>query len=186
MQPLPQRKSPRLQGYDYRQVGAYFVTICTVKRLALFGGIKDEMMNLSPLGQIAAEELASIPACWQSVYLDAFVVMPNHVHAIIVLDVPKVPDAKNGVPTSRPVGTAFMPSVAPSHTTPSLGTVVGAYKAGVTRRARSANLIDDDQPIWQVRYHDHIIRDETSLNRIRVYVEQNPVLWAEDTFYSVG
>ncbi len=185
MQLLPQRKSPRLQGYDYRQVGAYFVTICTVKRLALFGGIVDGAMNLSPLGQIAVEELLSIPTHWQSVHLDACVVMPNHVHAILVLDIPEDPDAKNGVPTNHLVGTAFMPSAAPD-TMPLLGTVVGAYKAGVTRRARSVNLVDDDQPIWQTRYHDHIIRDETSLNHIRAYVEQNPTRWTEDTFYTAG
>jgi REP element-mobilizing transposase RayT len=185
MESLPQRKSPRLQGYDYRQAGAYFVTICCVKRLELFGTICDGMMKLSPLGQIANDELLQVPVRWHSIELDAWVVMPNHIHVIVVIE-PPVPDAKNGVPTMHTAGTTFMPSAANLPTTPILGTVVGAYKSGVTRLARSANLIDDRQPIWQARYHDHIIRDETSLNYIRAYVEENPARWSDDTFYSAG
>ncbi|HUN09506.1 MAG TPA: hypothetical protein PLQ56_23075 [Aggregatilineales bacterium] len=184
MQSLPRRKSPRLKEYDYRQAGAYFVTICTVKRLELFGTINDGVMALSPLGQIASEELLSLPARWQSIDLDACVVMPNHVHAIIVIEA-DAQDGKNAVPTDGSAADAKNRVPTDPSATPSLGSIVGNYKAGVTRFARSANLIDDAQSIWQTRYHDHIIRSEGSLNHIRAYVEQNPARWSEDTFYSV-
>jgi len=119
MQSLPRRKSPRLKEYDYRQAGAYFVTICTVKRLELFGTINDGVMALSPLGQIASEELLSLPARWQSIDLDACVVMPNHVHAIIVIDskpmprTARMPSLRMGLRRTRKI--ASLPTHPPRH-----------------------------------------------------------------------
>ena len=177
--PVPQRRSPRLQGYDYAQAGAYFVTICTHNRAHLFGTIVDGVMVLNHAGKIAEDELVSIPEYWpQQVELEAFVVMPNHVHAILVL-----------------VGTAFLPSAAkhPAPATdtqkpdtqkrvPTLGTVVGNYKSGVTRRVREAQG-EPELRVWQGRYYDHIIRSEAALNRIREYIMYNPARWREDTLY---
>jgi putative transposase len=171
--PYPRRKSPRLKGYDYRQEGAYFVTICTAQRTPLFGDIVQNEMHLNTLGIVAHEELQSIPERWQTVDLDLLVVMPNHVHAIIVL-----------------VGTAFLPSADNNiketdtkNGVPTLGHVLGSYKSGVTRIARQRQIIDDSAKIWQVRYHDHIIRDERSLDFMRRYIVANPARWQEDTFY---
>lgn len=185
MNSLPQRKSPRLQGYDYSQSGAYFVTICTVQRIECFGAIAEGNMTRSPLGEIAHHELARLPERWPNVDLDLFVVMPNHVHAIFVIDSVAMPDAKNGVPTRGvDVGTAFLPSERFASSKPTLGNVVGAYKSGVTRIAREEGLLDDGTRLWQARYHDHIIRSEPDLNRIREYVITNSARWHEDTFYS--
>lgn len=160
-QSFPQRKSPRLKGYDYSQSGAYFVTICTHQRQYLFGDIQNDAMHRNDLGRIADEELLLLPKRWQTVDIDLYVVMPNHIHAIIVLDTAET-DGKNAVPT--------------------LGHVVGSYKAGVTRLARRDGL--HEGLLWQTRYHDHIIRSEKSLNYIRQYVHHNPARWEEDTFYS--
>ena len=80
-----QRRSPRLQGYDYSQSGAYFVTICCHQRAQLFGHITDGTMHLSPAGQIALERWFAIPEHHAHVDLDAFVVMPNHIHGIVIL-----------------------------------------------------------------------------------------------------
>jgi REP element-mobilizing transposase RayT len=169
----PQRKSPRLKGYDYRQEGAYFVTICTAKRTLLFGDIVQDEMHLNTLGIVAHEELQLIPQRWQTVDIDLFIVMPNHIHVIIVL-----------------VGTAFLPSADTGATktdtkngVPTLGHVVGNYKSGVTRIARQRQIIDDSAKIWQVRYHDHIIRDDRSLDFMRRYIVVNTARWQEDTFY---
>ena len=85
MNPLPNRKSPRMKGYDYHQSGAYFVTLCAVNRVECFGEIVNGIMRLSPLGRIADEELARIPDRWADVEIDAWVVMPNHVHMIVVM-----------------------------------------------------------------------------------------------------
>jgi putative transposase len=157
-QSYPQRKSPRLQGYDYSQSGAYFVTICTENRLKHFGKIENNEMLLNILGHLSHEELASLPQRWQDVEIDLFVVMPNHVHAILLLY-----DSTN------------------KHA--NLAHIVGAYKAGVTRTARKMGLIGKNFVLWQERYHDHIIRHEKSLNYIRNYVATNPERWAQDYFY---
>jgi len=134
----------------------YFVTICTHLREYLFGDIKDEQMTRSEIGDIAHSALQQLPAYWQGdVDVDRFVVMPNHIHAIIVL--------------------AGARDIA-------LGKVVNTYKGGVTRQARQT-LAQPHLSVWQSRYHDHIIRDETSLNTIRAYILHNPATWYQDSLY---
>ena len=112
---FPQRKSPRLQDYDYSQSGAYFVTVYTNRRRHLFGAIEVNIIHFNRLGQIAEDELQLLPKRWPQIDLDLFVVMPNHVHAIIVI---------HDVET---VGTAFLPSVDLPSTNPILGHIVGNY-----------------------------------------------------------
>ena len=150
---LPQRKSPRLAGYDYASEGVYFVTICTHQRQHLFGDVRDDTMILSKLGNLVQEIWLSIPSHKSNVILDDFVVMPNHFHGLIVLD------------TDAPL----------------LGTIIAHFKSAVTRTARQKNPLIDT--IWQTRYHDHIVRNEEKLNFIRQYIQYNPAKWAEDTFY---
>jgi putative transposase len=157
-QPFPQRKSPRLKDYDYSQSGAYFVTICTHQRKYLFGDIQNSLMSLSGVGQIAAECWAAIPTHYPDVELDAFVVMPNHVHGILLF-----------------TGQSNFKTI--------LGRVVNGYKGAVTARIRQ------DQPgqtVWQRGYHDHIIRNEPDLNRLREYTENNPAKWEADKFYGAA
>ncbi|MEL6524701.1 MAG: hypothetical protein AAFQ07_03230 [Chloroflexota bacterium] len=183
MKKLPQRKSPRLQGYDYSQSGAYFVTICTHRKDYLFGDVVNDEMQKFRLGDIAEQRWYDLPNHFEQVVLDGFVVMPNHVHGIIfIMDASADSvntDTIDRVPTEarEHVGTASMPSARPK-----LGTIIGTYKAAVTRYA---NRILDDPPskIWQSRYHDHIIRNEADLKRIREYVLYNPQKWESDTFY---
>jgi REP element-mobilizing transposase RayT len=165
---LRQRRSPRLQGYDYSQSGAYFVTVCTHERAHLFGAVADGVMMLSDIGRIAHNEICQIPVYWPGyVETDLFIVMPNHVHIILVL-----------------VGTPFLASAVPDtqKRVPTLGTVIGAYKSGVTRRIRETSR-EPERRVWQGRYHDHIIRSEADLNRIREYVLNNPARWMADTFF---
>jgi REP element-mobilizing transposase RayT len=153
---LPQRKSPRLQGYDYSAAGAYFVTICTHQRQPLFGRVEAGAMQLSAAGAVAAVCWDAIQEHYRAVELDAFVVMPNHVHGILVLS--------GNTNTFKTI----------------LGRVINGYKGAVTARLRQEQ---PDLVVWQGRYHDHIIRDEKSLNRIQGYILTNPERWTEDTFY---
>jgi len=155
----PQRKSPRLKGYDYSQSGAYFVTICTHQRLHLFGIITDQQMQHTPAGDIAVECWYSIPNHYPDVSLDAFIVMPNHIHGILCLD-----GDKDGFKTV-------------------LGRVINGYKGAVTSRLRGH--LGEPIVVWQSRYHDAIIRDENSLNHIRAYVENNPLSWSDDSLFSL-
>jgi len=193
---FPQRKSPRLRGYDYSQEGAYFVTLCTHNRSSLFGDVINGEMLLSSVGEIAQQEIEKIPEYWSRlVDIDMAVVMPNHVHIIVILvGTAFLPSASlpsentsSASYTGATVGTTFLPSTDAQKPdtqkrVPTLGNVIGNYKAGVTRLAR--RYMGDDCSIWQKRYHDHIIRNEESLNKIREYALYNPARWQDDTFYS--
>ncbi|MCL4253857.1 MAG: transposase [Anaerolineae bacterium] len=148
------RKSPRLKDYDYRQKGVYFVTICTHQQKRFFGFIENEVCNLSPLGKIAHDDWAKMPTYYDHIALDAYVIMPNHMHGIIII-------TKSGQT--------------------SLGGVIGAYKAGVTRQARQLGY---DMIIWHGRYYDRIIRNEAELHRIRAYILENPARWQHDSYYA--
>ncbi|GAB4523232.1 MAG: hypothetical protein OHK0046_36660 [Anaerolineae bacterium] len=121
------------------------------------------------MGRIAHQQLAAVSGYWKCrVQVDCFVVMPNHVHAILVM-------------TSEPTPSEPTPEETTSQN-PTLGHVINAYKGGTTRQIRQ--LCPITSPVWQSRYHDHIIRNEKGLNDIRVYIETNPAQWAEDRFYS--
>ena len=128
-------------------------------------------MILSRAGQIAQERWLTLPDHHPYITLDTFVIMPNHMHGIVVI-----------------VGTGPALAVAPSANTdnagvvPTLGTVIGSYKSGVTRRIRE-DYQEAELHVWQRSYHDHIIRNEADLNRIREYVLYNPERWQDDTFY---
>jgi len=172
MKTLPQRKSPRLKGYDYSQSGAYFVTICTHQRVHLFGEVIESDVVLNRAGEIVAERWFALPDHHLGIELDAFVVMPNHVHGIIVL-VGTTP-ALSALDGTNADDAGIVPTV--------LGTVVGSYKSGVTRRIREA-LNEPELRLWQTRYHDHIIQNESELHRFREYVVANPSKWGDDIFY---
>ena len=151
---LPQRRSLRLQGYDYSQAGAYFVTACTAQRLCTLGKVAEDQVILSERGGIVAEAWASLPAHFTTVELDAFVVMPNHLHGILVLS------GEEGGPT--------------------LGPVMGYYKYNTTKLVNAA-IGMPGEPVWQRGYHDRVIRDENSLRHLREYIENNPLKWRLDT-----
>jgi len=161
MSSYTRKNSLRLQGYDYAQAGAYFVTILAHQRRQLFGSITDGIMSLSKLGECVCLCWQRIPQHFPAVELDVSVVMPNHLHGIVVL---------HNVQEQAP----------------SLSAVVNSFKGAVTRLARREDVgLDLDMSIWHRSFHDHIIRNEADLNRIREYVMFNPARWTADTFYAV-
>jgi REP element-mobilizing transposase RayT len=177
---LPQRKSPRLRNYDYSLAGAYFVTICAHQRAFLFGTIQSDEMRLNPLGEIAASCWLALPDHFPHLELDAWVIMPNHMHGILVIwDQDDLHDG-GGLDGDEWGEEASGRAVARPYT---LGMIINAYKGAVTHRVREHH---EDAPfkIWQGRYHDHIIRNERGLNTIRDYVQTNPLRWTQDTFYT--
>ena len=168
------RRSIRLKGYDYSQSGAYYVTIVTHHRDCLFGEIVNKEMILNEFGKIAAECWRAIPDHFPFVELGAYVIMPNHVHGIIMIrnvDAPSNVGATQWVapitPGKRPKG--------PKRG--SLGAILGAYKMAVTRRiGRELNATG----IWQRNYYEHIVRGEQDLQNKTDYIHANPSLWDED------
>ncbi len=175
------RRSIRLKGYDYAQAGAYFVTICAHGRECLFGDVPGGEARLNECGELIEACWNDIPSHFLRVQLDAFVIMPNHVHGILHTLEPHsaaTVGARHAVP---------LPGNAPHRQAErfsrpvvgSIPTIVRSVKSATTRRINERRGTPG-VPIWQRNYYEHIIRDEASLNRIRQYIVDNPARWASD------
>ena len=184
------RRSVRLQGYDYSQAGAYFITICCDDRKCLFGNIINGEMNLNDAGKIADECWIEIPKHFPNAVLHEYVVMPNHVHGIVELADRNNVGAENFLPlqndTGIPVGVQNFEPLHPKQNAfqkmipRSIGSIVKGFKIGVTIRAKQ---FLPDIKIWQRNYHEHIIRNEQSYLTISEYIINNPKNWKDDKFY---
>jgi putative transposase len=152
----PARKSPRLSGYNYSQNGAYFVTINAIDNHCIFGDIVDGKMKLTVCGEIAQRCWDELPKYYKHIELDAFIIMPNHVHGIILI-FEQVP--KHG-----------------------LSEIIRAFKSYTTRRVNHYERTSN-RTIWHRSYHDVILRSEKDLNTRRQYIELNPQRWADDDHY---
>ena len=159
------RRSIRLRGYDYTQEGAYYITLCTQNRARLFGTVRDGRMVLSEAGKIVEREWLRTLLVRPNVDLDAFVVMPDHLHAILLI--------LRQVSGEHPSEPGVLRSASQS-----LGAIVRGFKAAVTQQLRVAR---DDQAlvVWQRNYYEHIVRGEADLARIRRYIEANPARWSK-------
>ncbi len=179
---LRARRSIRLPGFDYGSSGAYFVIVCTAKRRHTFGEVAEDRMRLSRIGKIADTSLREIPLHFASVEVTSHVVMPNHVHAILVLE----GDLRRGVPwnapTILPSSLAAWPpqagadrSISPRAGT--LGVIIPAYKGAVTNAARKVGFSGS---IWQRGYYERVIRSDEERDRLVAYIGENPLRWALD------
>jgi REP element-mobilizing transposase RayT len=162
-------ESARLKGWDYRNPGYYFVTICTRGRGHYFGKVEGEDVRLSAIGEIAAQCWAETPQHHAGIELDEWVIMPNHAHGIVVI----VETLQCNVSTDT-VAKNQMSAISPK--TGSLSVAVRSFKSAVSKMAHNAG----HEFGWQERFWDHIIRDETELNRIRNYIRANPSNWEND------
>ena len=153
---LPYRRSARLKGWIYRG-GTYFITICAREKRCLFGHVEEDRVVLSALGDIINREWQRSREVRPDVLFGDYVVMPNHMHALVY--VPAIPN--EGSARKR-----------------SLASLVGGFKASATRFAK--------QPIWQRGYHEHIVRTDRELDMIRTYIQENPMRWAADRYFDTG
>ena len=178
-----QRRSIRLKGYDYAMAGAYFVTISTQDRVCVFGDVVEGIMRLNEAGRMVSAVWDALPTRFPCLGLDAFVVMPNHIHGIIVfatrmsVGAPLV--GAQDVTPNRKIDNRATTRVAPT-----LGDVVGAFKSWVTveytRGVKVKGWPAFHRRLWQRNFYEHIIRNEASLNHIRQYILDNPVRWTFD------
>ena len=177
------RQSIRLKDYDYTQSGAYFVTICTHKRECVLGDVVNGEMRLNELGQVVEMEWLKTAEIRDNVELDEFVVMPNHIHGIVVIT-----ESHVGATSRSPLisgncrGTARR---APTEqfskpTSGSLPTIVRSFKSAVTKHINEMRHTPGT-PIWQRNYYEHIIRDEDDLHQIQLYIVNNPLRWDLDS-----
>ena len=159
-------ESTRLKNYDYSQNGAYFITICTNKRVNFLGEIIDSKLSETKQSKICIECWNDLSNHYPNCILDEFIVMPNHVHGIVIIDNFKINIQPNDNQKNH-----------------SVSEIIRAFKPFSSRR------INEYQntyglSIWQSRFHDHIIRDEESLNKIRQYIINNPSNWAPDELFA--
>jgi len=158
MKELPKRKPNRLQGYDYSSAGFYFVTICVKNSYELFGEVVGGKVQLNEYGVIVDDAVNKINEIYDCVRTDKYVVMPNHVHMIVVIDVAGSDGRQVAAPT--------------------LSSVVGNMKREVSMRVGFS--------VWQKSFHDRIIRSKEEYWKIYNYIENNPATWEKDCFYNVG
>ena len=196
----------RAQWWDYCRDGAYFITICTHGRQHFFGEVDNGEMRLSQIGQIATDLWKEIPDHFPFVHLDEFVVMPNHMHGIIIIDrrntveplqatarqpmahspleplpatarQPMAHSPLEPLPaTALPRKNEAMAAISPK--SGSLPTIIRSYKSAVSKEVRPIHA----EFAWQTRFHDHIIRKTDVFEKIRYYIINNPILWEKDKF----
>ena len=155
------RRSIRLKGYDYTQVGAYFITVCTKNRECVLGDVVNSKIHLNSAGQMIEKWWLELMKKFPTVKKDTHIVMPNHFHGIIIINA----DCRGGVtPPLRKY---------------TLGQIVAFFKYQTTKQINQTRGTPGI-PLWQRNYYEHIIRDEKELHNIRRYIEGNPVLWEYD------
>jgi REP element-mobilizing transposase RayT len=160
------RGSIRLKGYDYSSAGAYFVTVCVRNRKHALGSVRNGRVDLSPNGLIVLQAWQYLPQRFPRVTLDAFVVMPDHIHGIIILS--GDPPSDNRRDHTRARGT--QPG--------SLPAIMQRLKSLSTQLINKANNTPG-QRFWQEDYYEHIVRSDDEMERIRRYIVTNPTRWQD-------
>lgn len=170
------RRSIRLRGRDYSRPGTYFVTLCTYYRECLFGTVEAGSVRLSEWGLAAREEWLRTAQVRPEIELDAFVVMPNHLHGIVIIT--EVVGAQGLAPLRNP--TESKPAL---YRPPrSLGSFVAGYKMAVTKRVNRLRGTPGAR-VWQRNYYERVIRDDDEAVSARIYIRDNPGRWPEDDYY---
>jgi putative transposase len=174
------RRSIRLRHFDYSQTGAYFVTICTWKRECVFGdisdghaGVQSSVPLLNGYGEIVKSEWMKTAEIRTNVELDEFVVMPNHIHGILIIN-----DDGRGTLQRAPTYERFGKPVSNS-----LPTIVRLFKSTTTKQINKIRNTPG-RPVWQRNYYERIIRDDDELYRVRQYTRENPLKWESDNEYT--
>ncbi len=177
------RKPIRLKDYDYSQAGAYFITICSAGRDCLFGEVEEDEMRLNEAGKIVADEWKRSAEIRREIELDEFIVMPNHIHGIVIITKPNVgatgrsplrDDTQRRDDNDRgrsPLRSGPVPK--------SIGAFVAGFKSATAKRINEMRRTPG-VPVWQRNYYEHIIRNEKDLSEIREYIMNNPLKWEWD------
>lgn len=161
---------PRKKGWDYSQPGMYYITICTHNKKCILGQIQANQMIYSPLGEIVREEWLKSFEIRKELHCLSWVIMPNHIHAILKIDKNQ---AINRV-IQNP-GIAYRPPR-------SISSFVAGFKSAATKRINQVReTLGAD--VWQERFNDHIIHDDASYQKIDDYIRNNPSSWENDEFH---
>jgi putative transposase len=165
----------RLKNWDYSQDGYYYVTICTKNRKKFFGEVKNKKMVLSPIGKIVAEEWKKTAKIRKNVKLDFWVVMPNHLHGIVIVDNRKVETHDSRVETHCNASLRYQNRFGPQSN--NLSSIIRGFKGATTKRIHNAGFHDF---AWQPRFWDHIVDTDEAHGNIQDYILANPANWEKD------
>ncbi len=155
-------QSNRWKNWDYSSCGTYFITICTKNRINYFGKIIDNEMQLSEIGEIVNTEWLRTFEMRpdMNLYMDEFVIMPDHFHAIIGIGENKYNTGRDAMHCTSTVKNQFGPQ------SKNLASIIRGFKIGVTKNARKTN----PDFAWQSNYYDHVIRNYKSYRNIKNYI----------------
>lgn len=179
-------ESIRLKSWDYSCNGFYYVTICVKNREHIFGEIIDNEMILSEIGKIAHQNWINMIEHFKNIEIDEFIIMPNHIHGIILINNEQLPcrdviynvstntNNNDNPPTNESSKNKYFSNISPIKNT--LSVIIRTYKASVSRICKKNNMFFE----WQARFYDHIIRNEKSLENVRSYIKNNPINWVND------
>ena len=177
----PDRQSLRLRWFDYSQAGFYFVTIDTYKGEHAFGSVKDGKMYLSPVGLKAQYEWQKLPEKHPGVAIDDYVIMPNHIHGIVViyggLNIENVPER------FRAQRRAWLETYHPElqdYKAPSLDKIIGQFKGAASHLIHSSGAPNF---AWHRSFHDDILNTKRDVYYVRRYILSNPEVWGDDSRY---
>jgi putative transposase len=180
---IKNRRSIRLPKYDYRECGFYFVTVCAWEREHLFGSVVDGQMQLNEIGRVVEEEWFRSSEIRKEIEMDEFVVMPNHIHGILVIK------TRRGMALPCPQNETDVPLMGTAAPCPynrcgrprsgSLGAIIGQFKSAASKRINTMRQTPGFS-LWQRNYYERIIRNENELLAIRQYIRDNPFNWDHD------
>ncbi len=172
---LPKRKVIRLENYDYRRNGCYFITICASNKAHLFGEIVSNTMVNSQIGAVAFDELKLIEKHHENTKVLNSVIMPNHIHIILSIE-------KTTVSPGESEYNSFSKALRGS-----VSTIVGSYKSAVSKAVHmvenSVTARSDPTKVWQTRFYEHVIRNDDDYFRIWQYIDENPQKWNGDCYF---
>ena len=194
----PKRKSIRLKNFDYSRAGAYFVTICSHNKKFVFGRVEDDAVRLSELGRLIEECWQQITEHFMNATLDEYIIMPNHLHGIIVLS-ESYHDCRGAARSARETDSTGRGAARSARKTDSTGrgaacstrsetsnmrpdtlsTIVRSFKSAATKLARESNLVANE-PLWQRSFFERIIRNNDAMMKAREYIINNPLRWHLD------
>ena len=171
----PTRRTIRMDGYDYSRSGFYFVTICTNDRACIFGEVMEGEMYSNEIGEVVQEEWLQTEIIREEICLDSFVIMPNHLHGIIIIQ----NDERENRAITKDTNVGAHGGAPVTRFKKTLGSLIAGYKSGTTTRVNRMRGTPH-RKVWQRNYYEHIIRNENDLYNSRKYIEENPVRWDLD------
>jgi len=182
------RRSIRLQNYDYSKAGMYFITICCQDRAHLFGEIKEGLLILNAAGQMIDKWYHSLPEKFGDIECGEYIIMPNHFHAIIINNGTLVGANQSVCPHKCTNKIKEEEQENPKQQSPTkLSTVIQWFKTMTTneyiRGVKELDWTVFNKRVWQRNYWEHIIRNRSAYNRIANYIIQNPQNWKEDKLF---